>query len=519
MINDEFKPKKICENKKKKFKGHVKLTLKDAKTGEVQQVVEGDNIVTNALDDIFNSHNYFGCLNYNALTPIYTKWFGGVLLYENEFPVDEFGNPDANDYFIKKDSYNHLVGHAGPNFNTDTRDDPSRGSPNTYLRKFTPDSVTMAWEFGPTQSNGQISSVCLTHADVGDAGTGKDSNAFKALNPFAYVSYPNLSAANVDSVGRTTIQDRCRGQLDERHKFFAKLGEEDNYGFDYGPDPNGGTSYVNTSIREMPFDVYTLDETQHGRDPDRDIKSYNEGFKWWRNPGYSWDEKNKTLWMFSNTYVVRRQTQAVSYEFASSRDWVQVAKFQYHKHDNIGWLCTITYDIIWPNAKDVGTINSGSMILHQQKEINGVYQDIFYFPYWNTTTGRDDPSKMIRFNYQNQEDVTYINVPVSSPDLKMCGPRDGDLLVGNRGIVNDQTCYRVNTSFGDYSNYFSNPALNTNAVLSLANGKRNYDDSTRWIVVNKMVHTTIFNLPSSIMKTASQTMEVEYTITEVEDDG
>ena len=39
MINDKFEPQKISGRTLPKFKGHVKLTLKDAKTGEVQQVV------------------------------------------------------------------------------------------------------------------------------------------------------------------------------------------------------------------------------------------------------------------------------------------------------------------------------------------------------------------------------------------------------------------------------------------------------------------------------------------------
>ena len=70
-----------------KLKGKVKITLHNPTTGKTQ-IVEGENIVTNAVSDIY-ARNFMGAIDYTKTMPLWANWYGGVLCYENAFTVDQ----------------------------------------------------------------------------------------------------------------------------------------------------------------------------------------------------------------------------------------------------------------------------------------------------------------------------------------------------------------------------------------------------------------------------------------------
>lgn len=521
MINDKFEPQKILANKIKKLKGHVKLTLKNAETGEIEKVVEGENIVTNALPDLIEN-NVFGCLDFNEILPLWSKWFNGCLLFQEPFPEDEGEQIDPNNYFIKDDTVEKLIAHAGDEFTSDTGDDPKRGMPNTALQVKNPHSITLAWSFLPNIGNGEIASIALCHKDVGNAGTGRNSNAFKALDPIAWISKSNLSTYDVRTSQNTVLGptegDRIMGQLDEHTKFYVNVGDHnDEFITWYGTDPNGGTHDITAWITSMGITEVGLQDAQHGRKVHW-ITHHHGGFTWWHQPAYSWDAKNKNVWLFANEYVGLNESQT-RYVFKRSPDWVQVMKIHFSKNENDEWYSSASYHVIYPDAKDVGFLDGKGGMLHQQKDIsNNQYQDIVYLPYVDPNTGSEDNTKKIKFNLQNQADISYVTNLTTDPYLRFCGPNDGDLLVGLRGVCNSGYCYRANTAYNDYNNYISVP-MSPNSISSLALGERSYDTRCRWIAANKMVKTTMFNLPETVMKTTAQTMILEYTLTEVDEDG
>ena len=73
--------------------GHTRIELTDVHTGAVE-VVESDNLITNAVSDIFNG--YGGSLNKamllwrgdqgytNAPKDLVTMFYGGLLLYDRK---------------------------------------------------------------------------------------------------------------------------------------------------------------------------------------------------------------------------------------------------------------------------------------------------------------------------------------------------------------------------------------------------------------------------------------------------
>ena len=56
MIHDYMKTEKMSGVRIPDLKGHVKIALKDTRTGKTDIVFEGNNIITDAVKDIFASN-------------------------------------------------------------------------------------------------------------------------------------------------------------------------------------------------------------------------------------------------------------------------------------------------------------------------------------------------------------------------------------------------------------------------------------------------------------------------------
>ena len=145
--------------------GHTRIELTDVHTGAVE-VVESDNLITNAVSDIFNG--YGGSLNKamllwrgdqgytNAPKDLVTMFYGGLLLYDTPLgsdPATVFAPAGAGVVGTA------MAGQVNATKNT------VRGSANLTETKIDPWNgvVTYVYEFATSQANGVIGSVCLTH--------------------------------------------------------------------------------------------------------------------------------------------------------------------------------------------------------------------------------------------------------------------------------------------------------------------------------------------------------------------
>lgn len=162
-----------------KLHGHTKITLTDVKTGE-KEVVEKDNLVTDAVANIFTS-NFFGSMNYDKLTPLW-EMFGGVLLFED--------SQDTTLTLPLNDHENKFVGNAGQTSHSSAS--TYRGNPNGALSGEIPNGYKFTWDFATTQANGTIGSLSLCHKDGGDIG----------LKPYEAIAneYPYLLTTNRSKV-------------------------------------------------------------------------------------------------------------------------------------------------------------------------------------------------------------------------------------------------------------------------------------------------------------------------------
>lgn len=142
--------------------GHTKITLRDAKTGEITDVAEKDNLVTNAVADIF-SNNLYGSMNYSDITPV-RDMLGGVLCFEDE--LDEL----ASNTMPPSQADNKLIAHAGQTAHSSAS--TKRGNPNGTLSEVIQNGkgYKFVWDFSTSQGNGTISAVSLTNKIGGDVG-------------------------------------------------------------------------------------------------------------------------------------------------------------------------------------------------------------------------------------------------------------------------------------------------------------------------------------------------------------
>jgi len=142
------------------LKGHCKITLSDALTGKPTDVIEKDNMVTNAVRDVLNS-NFEGAARFQSLMPL-KNLFSGVMLFQENIVED------ADGYLIPSDLVNPMIGNAGP--------DPHatasiyRGNPNGGESQETATSMKFVWDWATNQGNGRINCVCLTPSAMGNIG-------------------------------------------------------------------------------------------------------------------------------------------------------------------------------------------------------------------------------------------------------------------------------------------------------------------------------------------------------------
>ena len=157
------------------LKGTTKIELTDVVMGE-KQIFEKHNLVTNAISNIFQPT--LGHLASEEILrgyiPAYKGLLGGLLLFEEPMP--------ENVNTIYPPAGNKLIG-CGRFETTNTTANTMLGSYNMSESAYdaTNKKMKFVYDFGTSQGNGTIASICLTHADAGYGAYRGDD----AVNPFA----------------------------------------------------------------------------------------------------------------------------------------------------------------------------------------------------------------------------------------------------------------------------------------------------------------------------------------------
>lgn len=515
--------------KSPKLKGHLKVSLRDVVSGETK-VIEGDNIVTNALSDII-AKNYLGAVNYNSMLPLYAKWFGGLLCFKSAFAttvIDGNTVPDPADYYIQGDNVNELIAHAGdvaPSTAEVVNEDLKRGSPVDIYE--TANSIKFTWDFTTRQGNGIISALALTHVDAGNAGIGNTSTAFKNLVPFAQLQSSDLASVNqgIKAAGNAFVQ------YDDNHTLFFYINEDGWY--DYTKNITA-TKKVTIYIRNLPYNKAGLFDVASGGRTNIERKFAVETHfgesdtSFFYNPCYYFDYTNKYLWLFDNNLAagvnIRTwSTEKVYYTVIDCNDGVADADREidhgYITNDDpsnepFTFLCSVGQ--AWEHRGEYYSTQIQSNII-----IDGNY---IYLPvgvgvnsYANGVSQNCVGFKKINLN--NNSDSSFIpfedGYSVSAIRSML---KNGGILIGQNFVINGAKGYQSSgiTLANAYERTFINE-FGTPSVFATVRESSDQTNNTkpRYILANKLIETTKFNLPSAVEKTATQAMTVEYTLTEV----
>ena len=118
-----------------------------------------------------------------------------------------------------------------------------------------------------------------------------------------------------------------------------------------------------------------------------------------------------------------------------------------------------------------------------------------------------------KINISNQADQTSISFNTTQ-NAFLSATKIGGLIVNSGRVVNNGVGYTCSQQINENNRAFQD--MNKISFLAMPIGVGNESGTrVRYLVANKLVNTSKWNLPTPIQKTASQSMSIEYTIQEV----
>jgi len=504
--------------------GHVKMKIWNPKTHKTDFEFEGSNIVTNAIPDIL-SRNLLGSVNYGSMLPLCEKFFGGVLAFRNAFStVTIDGNvvPDPSKYYPEGDDVNPCIAHAGdtaPASATIVAQDYKRGSPTGVVK--TGNSIKFNWQWLPSQGNGIINSVGLTHVDTGNAGLGSTADAFKNFYPFANLTSSDLTALTESFDGIQSLF----AQYDDNHGLYFHIGEDSDW---YSGHSSFSTTKLTVKIRRLPFFKTGLHELLSVVSLGERSFEITTGYTMYVQPAYYFDYTNKYLWIFSNATKVAPSSADASFTWNQTTVNYTIIDCVNESIVSEGTIVSNASDLApvtlqtWQNTSYPDTI---SKWITANIIIDGDYA---YLPMSNGISV-GDRSNLCTMNIRgfkrinmtdssDQTELTFNDVQTQFlPSMKF-----GGLIVNGGRVINNGVGYTCKSQlpFGGMGNRaYTNYALTSpDGVSTYANaigtGNGTTGSANRYLLASKLILSTKYNLPSQVEKTGVQAMTIEYTLTE-----
>lgn len=491
-INDKVRREKTGSADFPRFEGHVKLILHNPTTGKTK-IHEKHNDPTNALRDIF-AGNYGGLVDYDNFTDLFKTWLGGILVFAS--PLDTTSEGWADDYGIPARTSNACVAHAGQTpigeAPYDQADDTTRGNPDNAGMVKTVGSTKLCWEWGTSAGNAPlISSLGLTHTDVGSYGCGVASNAQALLNPFASVGCKSKTYTYGDNAN-------------------AVLAVNGNMAYNFYLYNDSGTSKVHIYKTPMNVTKYKLQGgsllplTDYTTQVDATLpNSYGTG----TISGmcyYHFDFANNKLILFG----VPTEGGDDLYKDTIDLDSGNVV------HDDLEVTDARLWQFYIPNNYD----SSGWRLTTPTKAM--IYNN-HLFVYGYGTGARDNwhPNKMYSFDLSNSavsevDTTSFSSFALQNSDkISERWSMLGGIIIHNSFLINgDKTFGTLDSGLSGYNPIPSNVYGLHDKVSSPCFG---IGKSLNSVAVNKLYLATKWNLDEAVSKTSAMSMRVEYTLTEV----
>lgn len=461
------------------LKGDVKMTLKNVHNGKTE-VFEKHNLVTNALSDIFGN-NYGGLVNYNSFADLYKTYLGGVLVFASAL------DSDPTKYGIPAYTTNPVTAHAGQTHLTSQNDDTTRGNPDDSATVLTSGSTKMVWEWGTNAGNGQIASLGLTHSDTGSFGCGVNSVAQKSLNPFVEVGCISKSYAYGDDGASVLAID---GNV--AYTFYLV----NSTTVDVFKTPINNSKFKLQGGSLAPLTDYSSKITVT-------IQDYNISAK--GGCYYHFDFTNQKLILFG---VPTQGGERLLVDVIDLSNWSNQTSTQTYVDVSGAKLWKFT-------GQDNPTGYNNVPLSVPTKAI--IYNG-YIFVYGNEGTGEYNkhPTKMFKVNLSNYADQNEIDTTLAEQFDGQSGSRTnerftslGGIIVHNSFLINGDKVFPVAKQ---------NVAINSGHIFGndgISAPCFGIGGSLNSVAVTKLYLGTKWTLDSAVTKNASQSMTVEYTLTEV----
>lgn len=470
------------------LEGHIKIELFNAETGELEECVEGKNLVTNVVRDVFAS-NYFGLMSYDEILPIMDTFFGGILLFKQTLVED------ADDYYIPRPADNELIGHAGQDGTAaELSADSTMGLPIISASGATADGkgYTRVWTFDTAHGNGPIAAIGMTHPETG--------RNFKN----------NMTPVTNITDGGHPIQQLHRYAYCADTSAYASYGDVVNPVLWWDEDADVGIQIVGQNGTTLTV---------------RKIKSYGA------------IEGVGLLQPSIHTTLEAVQNRVIEQTFTMPQN-VGVMRFLYkpaysgHPLGEVHCLYASGRDIV----RRIIDIDTMTMTTSDLQANTGISFTAFTSVYNNAAETicldidgylyLQGSGKIYRVNYSDITDISEVAYSGSFTETNTinglghygCSQMGGVLTDGEtfaEGIhIGTGTDYNID--WYRYAPMKINPHGNQLVYMSPRYNRNYLSDGTPCLLLNKLFLSTIKNLDSAVAKTSTQTMQITYTITEVE---
>lgn len=489
------------------IKGHTKLELFDALTGRVKERIEDDNMFTNAISkmvDFTMRHSYQA----NGMTNIYTEHFSllqGLCLFDSQLPEDPdlvwlpagvkptaygvYNYANSNENMLQMGTYNN------------SESDVSQDLTKKYV-----------WDWNTQQGNGTIACASLTHYRAGFLGFGDNQqgapcfvnvgnqNKFIALSEIMVRAKPGkVSISNNNYTYYGTVNgsylDFCiDSDNDYKYMFLVKT---------------EGLSIIRHKMSPKYFDIFRrADINQPYEEEWYPHSFYGTNFQFF----YNTDEQMLYFWMGGNDRYGNGSSMMI---------------YKYDMQNK-----TLGEHGTWRNQTG-GNVNSNLVVtntaVYEQKEDS--YNYIYKYSFGSNTTNLLQGQNELTYTAadtrkQNAYILSGIITYTLGKWIKGASVATPDVIIDTS---DDTVRYAINRpvslNFGtQYISFAMIPPLKntqvvfgtgTNENLRIRNGLNFENGETS--VGNTFSLTnyigTINNLPQTVVKTATQTMKLTYTIT------
>lgn len=462
------------------LKGHTKIILADELTGKITDVIESDNMVTDAVHDVLNQ-NFGGFSTFSNLMPL-KNLFNGVLLFQERI------TESASNYLIPSELDNPMIGNAGPT--PHATGSIYRGNPNGGESTETTNSVKFVWDWATNQANGRINCVALCPGVMGDIG----------LKPVDDTQSPYKQTAKLFQTG---------GPFTEDWAIRAP--------FNYVYDQYHYSIYIDGStfkLKKVEHDYTKFGVLRNSES----FRVVNERTATIRAPG-------------SNYFVCEGEKNGVHYFYvihATSATTLMVDRIKANLSDTSEALVVDTLDVTCSDT----TFYTGSV--YSRNGSNGIFAvdgDYLYFP-------NNSKTQFYKVNLYNNADVSLLPGEVlieygHGEEQYRYGQQfsnpiriSNGLIFGSTYIINGDHTYPLKrtSAIGVTSDiylayqswvYFARKADAPAAAYAIS--KQTYSTDAGNGQCNLFLPaylSTINNLEDEIVKSPSKTMKVEYSLVE-----